>query len=174
MERAWILLGMMGAGKSALGRGVAELSGRPFVDTDILLQNRFGRPVSQIFQIYGEQTFRDHENSVLRGLEPGPYILATGGGIVTREENWNELRRIGTTIFLQASPETLIGRLEQSKKRRPLLETENWQERARGILESRLPLYLQADLVVRVDGLELDTAPQVVLDQIRRHEADRS
>jgi shikimate kinase len=174
MERAWILLGMMGAGKSALGRGLAELSGRPFVDTDILLQNRFGRPVSQIFQIYGEQTFRDHENSVLRGLEPGPYILATGGGIVMRPDNWEELRRIGTTIFLQASPETLIDRLEQSKKRRPLLEAEDWQDRARSILESRLPLYQQADLVIRVDGLELDSGPNFVLEHIERFELDRS
>jgi shikimate kinase len=167
MERAWILLGMMGSGKSAVGRGLAELSGRPFVDTDILLQNRFGRPVSQIFQVYGEQTFRDHETSILKGLEPGEYVLATGGGIVMRPENWCELRRIGTTIFLKAEFETIIDRLEQSKKRRPLLETENWQERARTILESRLHLYEQADLVVPVDGLELSTAPTRVLDAIR-------
>jgi shikimate kinase len=170
MERAWILLGMMGAGKSAVGRGLAELSGRPFRDTDILLQHRFGRPVSQIFSIYGEQTFREHETSILRSLEPDAYVLATGGGIVTREENWAELRRIGTTIFLKASPETLIERLELSKKRRPLLETANWQDRATQILESRLPLYEQADIVVCVDGLELSTAPQLVFDAIRSAE----
>ncbi len=158
---------MMGSGKSAVGRGLAELSGRPFVDTDILLQNRFGRPVSQIFQVYGEQTFRDHETSILRGLEPGQYVLATGGGIVMREDNWNELRRLGTTIFLKATTETIIERLEHSKKRRPLLETENWQERARTILESRLHLYEQADVIVSVDGLELDTAPTKVLNAIR-------
>ncbi len=171
MERTWILLGMMGSGKSAVGRGLAELSGRPFKDTDILLQNRFGRPVGQIFQVYGEQTFRDHETSILRGLEPGEYVLATGGGVVVRPENWTELRRIGTTIFLKATFETILERLEQSKKRRPLLETENWQERARTILESRLPLYEQADIIVSVDGLELGTAPAIVMEAIRGYQA---
>ncbi len=173
MDRCWILLGMMGAGKSALGRGLAEASGRKFKDTDILLQNRFGRPVSQIFQIYGEATFRDHETSILRSLEPGPYILATGGGIVLRESNWDELRRLGTTVFLRATPETLIDRLENSKKRRPLLQTENWQDKALDILEARLPIYEQADLTFHVDGLELATAPTMLLEAIGRHEHDQ-
>ena len=127
--------------------------------------------MSQIFQVYGEQTFRDHETSILKGLEPGHYVLATGGGIVMRPENWLELRRIGLTIFLNATPDTIIERLENSKKRRPLLETENWQDRARSILESRLPLYDQADLKVSVDGLELDTAPGKVLEAIRNLQA---
>src|SRR5690349_9779443 len=108
MERCWILLGMMGAGKSAVGRALAELSGREFVDTDLLLQQRLGRPISQLFAVYGEDAFRDHETSILRSLEPLPVVLATGGGIVVREENWSELRRLGTTIYLRATPETII------------------------------------------------------------------
>ena len=170
MGHTWILLGMMGSGKSAVGRGLAELAERPFLDTDILLQNRFGRPVNQIFQVYGEQAFRDHETSILRSLEPADCVLATGGGIVMRKENWNELRRLGTTIFLKATYETIIARLENSKKRRPLLETENWQDRAKEILESRLHLYEQADVVVQVDGLELETAPQKVLNALKEHD----
>ena len=121
MERGWILLGMMGAGKSSIGRNLAEASHRPFLDTDLLLQNRLGRPVSQIFQVYGEATFRDHETSILRNLEPEPVVLATGGGIVLREENWTEMRRLGITVFLDAAFETLTERLARSKKKRPLL-----------------------------------------------------
>ena len=163
----------MGAGKSAVGRGLSEASGRPFIDTDILLQNRFGRPVSQVFQIYGEETFRSHETSVLRTLEPSNSVLATGGGIVLRDENWAELRRLGTSIFLSASPDTLIERLEASKKRRPLLETEDWQEKAKDILEKRMPIYRKADIIVEVDNLPIESAVGRVLEAIRTFESNR-
>src|SRR5580658_4293007 len=126
MNRCWILVGMMGAGKSSIGRLLAESTGRSFVDTDLILQQRLGRPISQIFQIYGEEAFRDHETSVLKGLEPSMSVISTGGGIVLRDENWAEFNRLGQTIFLDASIETLIGRLAVSKKKRPLLQVEDW------------------------------------------------
>ncbi len=163
MDRCWILIGMMGAGKSTVGRSLAGLAGREFVDTDLLLQNRFGRPVAQIFEVYGEEAFRGHETSILKGLEPAPIVLATGGGIVTRPQNWFELGRLGHTIYLEASAETLIERLERSKKRRPLLETENWQDRVRSLLEQRQPLYRQAEYIVNVDGIALEDAPSRLL-----------
>ncbi len=147
----WILVGMMGAGKSTLGRELAKISGRDFKDTDTLLQNRFGRPVAQIFEVYGEETFRGHETSVLKGLEPTNTVLATGGGIVVREENWVELRRLGMTIFLDVPLEDLIRRLTISKKRRPLLEVEGWQTRLRDLYEYRLPMYKMADMSFSVD-----------------------
>lgn len=154
---------MMGAGKSAVGRALAELSGRQFVDTDLMLQHRLGRPIPQLFQIYGEHAFRDHENAILRGLEPGEIVLSTGGGIVVRDENWTELRRLGTTIYLQAKPEALIGRLEASKKRRPLLEVDDWQERVRELLTAREQCYLKADLVVELQDEEIvDSANRVL------------
>ena len=151
MPRCWILLGMMGAGKSSVGRALAELSGREFMDTDLLLQHRFGRPVHQIFEVYGEDAFRHHETSVLKSIEPCAAVLATGGGIVGREVNWVELKRIGLTIYLNASLETLVARLEASKKKRPLLLTESWPERVEGLLEQRRALYEQADLIIEVN-----------------------
>jgi len=169
MDRCWILLGMMGAGKSSLGRALAEATGRTFLDTDLLLQQRLGRPIPQIFQIYGEPTFRDHESSILRSLEPGPVVLATGGGIVLREGNWAEMRRLGTTIFLEACADTLIDRLAKSKKRRPLLQVEDWETRTRNLLEERMPLYQQADVRVCVDGAEMDEAAQRVLEALHRY-----
>ncbi|CAN5535894.1 shikimate kinase [soil metagenome] len=169
MERSWILVGMMGSGKSAVGRALADASQRKFVDTDLLLQARFGRPVSQIFEIYGESTFRDHETSILKGLQPEPVVLATGGGIVLREENWTELRRLGVIIFLHASEETLLDRLEKSKRKRPLLEAEDWKERAIAIYEKRLPTYLQADIIVPVDNLEIEEAAERVSKAIQNH-----
>jgi len=166
MDRCWILLGMMGAGKSSIGRALAEISGRQFIDTDQLLQQRLGRPIPQIFQIYGEETFRAHESNILKGLEPSPVVLATGGGIVTRSENWEELRRLGLTVFLDATPETLKDRLARSKKKRPLLQTEEWESRIDQLLLARMPLYLQADVRVEVDDVDLEDGAQKVWDAI--------
>lgn len=166
MDRCWILLGMMGAGKSSVGRALSELSGRPFEDTDQMLQRRFGRAIHQIFSIYGEDCFRQHENSVLRALEPSPIILATGGGIVVREENWVELRRLGITIYLKSSLESITNRLEHSKKVRPLLQAEDWRERVRTILESRSHLYERADLLVDLEGLNQTQAAEKVLQAV--------
>jgi shikimate kinase len=164
MDGSWILLGMMGAGKSSIGRALADFSGREFLDTDLLLQSRLGRPIPQVFQVYGEATFRDHETSILRGLNPGACVLATGGGIVLREDNWDEMRRLGTTIFLDASLPTLVERLARSKKRRPLLQTEDWEARIESILTERLPLYRQADVTVSVDNLDIEEAARRVSD----------
>jgi shikimate kinase len=162
MSRCWILLGMMGAGKSAVGRALAELSGREFMDTDLLLQHRLGRPVSQLFHVYGEDAFRDHETSILHSLEPCPAVLATGGGIVVREANWPEMRRLGLTIYLKATPEVLIERLSHSKKKRPLLQVEDWEGRLRRLLEQRTPLYEQADVTVCIDGSDIADAAERV------------
>lgn len=157
---------MMGAGKSSIGRSLSDLAGREFFDTDILMQSRLGRPIPQIFRVYGEETFRDHESSILRSLNPSPIVLATGGGIVLREENWVELRRLGTTIFLDASPEVLKERLSKSHKKRPILDVQDWEIQLEKILNSRLDLYRRADIVVEVDNLALEDGAQRVLTAI--------
>lgn len=172
MNGSWILVGMMGAGKSSIGRSLAELSERSFLDTDLLLQQRLGRPISQIFQIYGEDAFRDHESSLIRSFEPSSSVISTGGGIVVRQENWVEFRRLGTTVFLDASIETLVQRLSVSKKKRPLLQVDDWEERTEAILISRIELYRQADITVSVDDVDLSNGAERVLAAIRQHESD--
>lgn len=167
---------MMGAGKSSIGRSLAELTGRTFVDTDLVLQQRLGRPISQIFQIYGEEAFRDHESSVIRNLLPDHSIVSTGGGAVLRPENWDEFRRLGITIYLNATLETLLGRLATSKKKRPLLQADDWEERARTLLGSRIELYSRADIIVPVDDVDLSSGALRVLNAITEYEGnyDRS
>jgi shikimate kinase len=167
IQKSWILIGMMGAGKSSVGRALAALSGREFRDTDQLLQNRLGRPISQLFQIYGEDAFRDHETCLLRSLEPEPCVLSTGGGIVLREQNWTEMKRLGLVIYLDAECDTLIERLDRSKKRRPLLETDEWQERVRSILESRLDLYERADVKVCVNDTDIEQGAARIFEKLR-------
>jgi len=172
MDHCWILIGMMGAGKSSVGRALADLSGRPFWDTDQMLQIKLGRSISQIFQVYGEDAFRDHETCLLKSLTAESAVLSTGGGIVLREANWSELARLGTTIYLRAKPDTLIERLESSKKKRPLLLVDDWQNRLKALLELREPLYLQADIVVDMDDENVNSAAEAVLNAIRKVESD--
>ena len=157
MDEAWILVGMMGAGKSSVGRFLAAETERPFIDTDMLIQHRFGRPISQIFQLYGEDAFRDHETSVLKTLQREPSVISTGGGIVSRQENWDEMRRLGKVVYLKASLDVLLARLESSKKRRPLLQSDDWAGRVEALLDARRPLYEQADLVIDVGDGDIES-----------------
>ncbi|MBS1717116.1 MAG: shikimate kinase [Armatimonadetes bacterium] len=147
---SWILVGMMGVGKSAVGREIASITGRQFVDTDILIQRRLGRSIQSFFQHYGEAAFREHETRVLEQLKPGNTIVSTGGGIILREENWVQLHRIGVVIYLKASAETLTERLERSSKKRPLLQVENWKDRVVELAEKREEFYSKADYTVLV------------------------
>lgn len=153
-----ILLGMMGSGKTTVGRRAAELAGYEFHDTDQLLVRKLGRPIHQIFQFYGEEAFRQHETRILSEMESGNGVLATGGGIVLREENWTEMRRLGKTIFLQVPEELLIERLAVAKRRRPLLEREDWEEQLGIILAGRLELYRQADVILDITENDIEVA----------------
>jgi shikimate kinase len=146
-----VLIGMMGSGKSTVGRELARLLSLPFVDTDHILVNKLGRPVTQIFRIYGETAFRDHETRILQDIGDEPLVVATGGGTVLRPENWEHLRRIGRIVFLDVNRGILLDRLERTKKRRPLLEFPDWRERFNKILDERLPIYEQADLRIDVN-----------------------
>lgn len=145
-----ILIGMMGSGKSTVGMELAKLMNVPFLDTDRLLEHRLGRPVRQWFQVYGEEAFREHETLMLQNLSDSEGVLATGGGIVLREENWAELRRLGTTVFLDVDFDILKDRLTRTKRKRPLLEVENWEVKLQELLAFRRPLYERADLSVRI------------------------
>jgi shikimate kinase len=163
IEQAWILIGMMGVGKSTVGSILAEQTERVHQDTDRLLTHRLGRPIPQLFQIFGEATFRDHETAILKSLQPGGFVISTGGGIVLREQNWAEMRRLGTTIFLDVPVDVLIDRLERSKKRRPLLQGEGMEDKVRTILEARMPLYEQADVRVNLGDLDARDGAALVL-----------
>jgi shikimate kinase len=174
MERCWILIGMMGAGKSTVGRGLASLVNREFIDSDALIEKRVGRSVGDIFRVYSEDAFRDHENSILKGLEASPVVIATGGGIVLREDNWNELRRLGTTVYLKVESDVLIKRLESSHKKRPLLDSEDWQDQLKAILKSREAFYNKADITIDVSRLNAEAAIEATCQALQAYERSAS
>jgi shikimate kinase len=173
MMRAWTLIGMMGAGKTTIGRMLAELSGREFVDTDVLIQNRLGKTIPKIFEFYGEPTFREHESSIVQSLTPGPYVISTGGGAIMRQENWDHLSSIGELIYLQSSPEVLKERLRNSKRKRPLLLTENWVDTFDALFENRKTIYEKASVVINLDDIDVADAALKVYNTLIELERGR-
>ncbi|MCP9798473.1 shikimate kinase [Cyanobium sp. Lug-B] len=146
------LVGMMGAGKSAVGRPLAEALGYRFIDADTALTEVAGRPIAEIFASDGEDAFRALETAVLNGIASWhSLVVATGGGAVTRPENWGHMRQ-GLVVWLDAPAEELLRRLAADPTPRPLLDAADPAARLEALLHDRRPLYAQADLTVAQQG----------------------
>ncbi len=156
-----VLIGFMGCGKTTVGRKLQELLGYPFFDTDQMIEAQTGRTIPEIFAGDGEPAFRNLETRVLGELADetsGRRIIATGGGIVTRPENRELLRKLGFVVWLRAPVNTILQRVSRNQDR-PLLQTENPRERVEELLAARTPLYQEtAHLEVETQGL---TCPEV-------------
>jgi shikimate kinase len=142
------LVGMMGAGKSSVGRPLATALGYRFLDADTALEQAATRSIPEIFASEGEEAFRALETAVLDGIAAWhSLVVATGGGVVTRPVNWGHLRQ-GVVIWLDAPEELLLRRLRADSTTRPLLVAADPAARLRALLAERRPLYAQADLTV--------------------------
>jgi shikimate kinase len=140
------LVGMMGSGKSSVGRPLASALGYRFVDADQLLEQAAGCSIASIFASEGEEGFRSLETQVLDAISPWQRtVVATGGGVVLRPVNWGYLHQ-GLVVWLDAPESVLLRRLRQDPTSRPLLAMPDPQQRLRELLEQRRPLYAQADL----------------------------
>ena len=157
------LVGLMGVGKSTIGKKLASRMGVTFIDCDQELERRNGVTVSTIFDIEGEAGFRKRETRLLEELvQKDLGIIATGGGVVTQEINRNLLKQKGCVIYLNASVDLLWSRLRYCKNR-PLLETDNPKERLQMLFDQRDPLYREvADTIVDVGkGSALNTVRKI-------------
>ena len=126
-----VLIGMMGAGKSSVGRCLQQRTKLTLLDTDDIVAAKFGISIPEIFSKYGEQAFRESETQALRELAPAKQaIIVTGGGIVLREQNANFLRQLGIVVWLQGNKETLFERASRVGTR-PLLQGKNHARRIR-------------------------------------------
>ncbi len=153
-DRALLLAGMMGAGKSSAGRVLATRLGWAFIDTDERVEQRAGRTIPELFRSEGEARFRAVELEVLRELPARRAVIALGGGAVVPEENRVILREKGTLVWLDARPETLAERVEETDDR-PLLAGARGDERLellRALRTQRAAAYARADLRVETDG----------------------
>lgn len=143
------LVGLMGAGKTTIGKALAKRLGWRFVDSDHEIEARTGVSIPTIFEIEGEEGFRRRETQVLRELTALPHIvMATGGGVVIAEENRQLLRDNGFVVYLDVSPAQLYERTRHDRNR-PLLQVADPLRRLQELLEVRGPYYREvADLVV--------------------------
>ena len=159
----------MGAGKSTIGRLLAGQLGLGFQDTDQIIEQRTGADIPWIFDVEGESGFRDRESAVLKeALAVDRQVLATGGGIVCREDNLRALRGHPCVIYLTADIEQLLERTARDKKR-PLLQVKDPRARVIELFNSRDPLYRDvADLVVKTDR----RPPRVVAEELARRLRD--
>ena len=146
------LIGLMGAGKSTIGKQLARELGKEFLDSDSEIESRTGVTIDVIFDIEGEQGFRRRETGMLRELvEKRGIVLATGGGAVLTAENQQLLKDNGWIIYLQAAAEHLAGRVRLDR-RRPLLQSGDKLAKIRDLLAQREPIYRQlADTVVETN-----------------------
>jgi shikimate kinase len=171
MEGNVFLVGMMGAGKTTLGKTLARKTGREFIDTDRLLVERTGVPVTTIFEFEGEEGFRRRESALLCEMaERARCVVATGGGAVLAEENRRAMREAGTVVYLRARLDNLWERLRHDSTR-PLLATPDPRGTLAALLEQRDPLYREAAHLVVDTGLQsASTLVNRVLAALRRHE----
>src|ERR1700720_43499 len=167
--RSVVLVGMMGAGKTSVGKRLAAKLGLPFVDADAEIEAGAQLTISEIFERFGEAYFREGERKVIaRLLNGGPLVLATGGGAFMNATTRDNIARQGLSIWLKPSFDVLLARVRK-KSNRPLLRTADPEETLRRLLEERSPTYALADFTIE----SLDAAHDSVVDAIlmRLHSA---
>ncbi len=161
-RRSIVLVGMMGAGKSSVGRRLAARLGIPFVDADIEIEKAAGMTITEIFAAHGEPYFRAGETRVIaRLLESGPQVLATGGGAFMNADTRSTIRVKGLSVWLRATLEVLSRRIKR-RSDRPLLTNADPVETLRRLMDERYPVYAEADLTVE----SRDVPHEAIVDEI--------
>ena len=149
-RRSIVLIGMMGVGKSSVGRRLSARLAIPFVDADTEIEKAAGMSIADIFSQHGEEYFRSGEARVIaRLLEGGPQVLATGGGAFMNPKTRDAIRAKGVSVWLKAELDVLLRRINKRRNDRPLLQTADPGETLRALLVEREPVYAQADLTVQ-------------------------
>ena len=164
-----VLIGMMGAGKSSVGRALERRTGLARLDTDDAVAAQFGMSIAEIFETQGEEKFRDAETETLRNLSPRQaMIIVTGGGIVIRAENVDLLKRLGAVVWLNGNEATLFERASR-RNTRPLLQNENPRAVYSELFRNRAPFYKTvADFEIDTSNLDHDQVAEAILSRVEK------
>jgi len=162
------LVGLMGAGKTTIGRQIANELSLDFFDSDHEIENRTGVTITHIFDIEGEAGFRKRETAMLDELtEKKGIVLATGGGAILKPENRQFLMSRGTTIYLYANIDTLVERTSKDRNR-PLLQTDDPRQKLQELFDIRDPLYREtADIIIDTGKDSVRLAIKEILEKLR-------
>jgi shikimate kinase len=168
-SRTVALVGLMGAGKSAIGKRLAVRLGLPFVDADDEIERAAGCSIAEFFERYGEAEFRAGERRVIaRLLDRPPLVLSTGGGAYIHPETRSLMRAKAVTVWLRAELDVLYDRVRQ-RGHRPLLRQGDPREVLARLMEQRYPIYAEADIVVDSTAQPADRTTEQVLAALRDH-----
>jgi shikimate kinase len=160
--RSIVMVGLMGCGKSSIGRRLAAALGLPFLDADDEIERAALKTIPEIFADHGEAYFRDGERKVIkRLLANGPQVLATGGGAFMNEETRAAIRASGISVWLRADLDVLLRRVAK-RDNRPLLKVDDPAAVMRGLIEQRYPVYAEADITID----SRDTTHDVIVNEI--------
>ncbi|MBM3643579.1 MAG: shikimate kinase [Alphaproteobacteria bacterium] len=169
MPRTVALVGLMGAGKSAIGKRLAQRLALPFVDADTEIERAADCSISEFFEKFGEAEFRAGERRVIaRLLENPPHVLSTGGGAYMDPDTRAALRARAWTVWLRADLDVLFDRVRR-RSHRPLLRNGDPRETLRRLMEARYPVYAEADLIVESTAQPADATTEQVLLALRDH-----
>lgn len=161
-----VFVGMMGSGKSAIGKRLAANLELPFIDADTAIEEAAGMSIPDIFNTFGEPYFRDGERKVIaRLLGEGPMVLATGGGAFMNEETRALIEERATSVWLKADLDTLMERVKR-KNNRPLLQTADPQATMDRLLKEREPFYAMADVIVESRNESHESVVEAVTDAL--------
>jgi shikimate kinase len=169
-RRSVVLVGMMGVGKSSIGRRLATRLALPFVDADTEIEKAAGMSIPDIFARHGEPDFRSGEARVIaRLLDAGPQVLATGGGAFMNEATRAAIKAKGVSIWLSAEFEVLMRRIAKRKDDRPMLQTDDPAETLRQLLKLRNPVYALADIAVQSRETPHDSIVSEIVAALAAH-----
>ncbi|HTH98984.1 MAG TPA: shikimate kinase [Stellaceae bacterium] len=167
--RTVVLVGLMGAGKTSVGRRLAQLLGLPFIDSDTEIEAAANATIAEIFEREGEAAFRVGERRVIARLLTGPtMIMATGGGAFMDPRTRAEIRSASVSLWLRAELDVLVSRVAR-RKTRPLLNQGNPQEILARLIDLRYPVYAEADIVVDSRPGPTEATVQSALDALRAY-----
>ena len=170
-DRPIVLVGMMGAGKTSVGRRLAARLGLPFRDSDEEIERAAGASVTDIFERFGEERFRCAEHRVIRRLlQSGPGVIATGGGALMNETTRGHILKEADTVWLRAGPDILLRRIGAGHTR-PLLSRGDPLVTLRKLIEERSPVYALAAMVVDSGVDDEDVVAGNIIQALKRHQA---
>lgn len=160
--RSIVLIGLMGAGKTAIGRRLSSRLDLPFTDADTEIELAAGKSISDIFADHGEAHFREGERKVIeRLLNQSAQVLATGGGAYMNEQTRENISKYGISVWLKADLDVLLTRV-QRRNHRPLLKTGDPKAIMKDLMEQRYPIYGKADITIQ----SRDVPHEVIVDEI--------
>lgn len=170
-DRTIVLVGLMGVGKTTVGRRLAHMLHLPFTDADAEIERAAGSTVSEIFERYGEPAFRDGERRVISRLLHGPrHVLATGGGAFMNDQTRALVKDRGLSIWLKADVDLLMDRVGR-KSNRPLLKTADPRATMEKLVAERYPIYAEADLTIESRDGPHDKVVRAIILALKAHGA---